>query len=72
MSSLAPGPCVCHGAAMERRTTTRAGGCFLMAAILLGFLGGLATQDPLRGTLIGTAVGIVIAVILWLVDRRHG
>jgi hypothetical protein len=48
-----------------------AGGCFLMLAILLGFVGGLAIRDPLKGTLIGTAAGIVIAVALWLIDRRR-
>jgi hypothetical protein len=48
-----------------------AGGCFLMIAILLGFVGGLAIRDPLKGTLIGTAAGIVIAVALWLIDRRR-
>ena len=55
---------------MERRTT-HAGGCFLMGCILLGFLGGLSVRDPLLGTLIGTAIGIVIAVGLWLVDRSR-
>jgi hypothetical protein len=51
--------------------TTHAGGCFLMGAIMLGFLGGVAIRNPLAGALIGTAVGIVIAVALWLVDRRR-
>ena len=48
----------------------RAGGCFLVAAILLGFVIGLATRDAMRGVIIGTAIGVVIAVGLWLVDRR--
>jgi len=61
---------LCQGAAMERRTT-HAGGCFLMGCILLGFLGGLSIQDPLLGSLVGTAIGIVIAVSLWLLDRRR-
>ena len=47
-----------------------AGGCFLMAAILLGFLAGIALKDPIKGVLIGTGIGIVIAVAIWLVDRR--
>lgn len=51
--------------------TTRAGGCFLMIAILLGFLGGLSIRDPLLGTLIGTGVGAIIAVIVWLLDLRR-
>lgn len=52
--------------------TTHAGGCFLMIAILLGFLGGVSMRDPLGGTLIGMGVGIAIAVVVWLVDRRRG
>ena len=52
--------------------TTRAGGCFLMIAILLGFLGGLSFRDPLLGSLIGTGVGAVIAIVVWLIDRRGG
>ena len=55
--------------AMQSKTT-HAGGCFLMIAILLGFLGGLSMRDPLLGTLIGTGIGIAIAVVVWLVDRR--
>ncbi len=55
---------------MER--TSKAGGCFLVAAILLGFVAGLATRDAMRGVLIGTAVGIVIAIAVWLLDRRRG
>ncbi len=53
------------------RPNARAGGCFLMLAILLGFVGGLAIQNPLRGVWIGLAAGIVIAVAFWLIDRRR-
>ena len=52
--------------------TPKAGGFFLVAPILLGFVIGLATGDAMRGVLIGTAIGIVLAVGLWLVDRRAG
>jgi hypothetical protein len=50
----------------------RAGGCFLTICIMLGFVGGLAIQNPLKGTLIGTAIGAVLALVLYLVDRRGG
>lgn len=53
---------------MER--TRKAGGCFLMGAIMLGFVVGLATDDAMRGVVVGTAIGIVIAVAIWLLDRR--
>jgi hypothetical protein len=51
-------------------TNKRAGGCFLMAAILIGIAVGMVTGDALRGVWLGLAAGIVIAVGLWLADRR--
>jgi hypothetical protein len=52
-------------------TGARAGGCFLTVFILLGFLFGLSIQNPLKGTLIGTGVGAVLALVTWLIDRRR-
>jgi hypothetical protein len=49
---------------------TRAGGCFLTLFILGGFVAGLAIRNPMKGVLIGTAIGAALAVLLWLVDRR--
>jgi hypothetical protein len=48
-----------------------AGGCFLTVFILLGFVAGLAIENPLKGTLIGTGIGAALAVLLWLVDSRR-
>ena len=51
--------------------TTRkplAGGCFLTVFILLGFFYGLSIRNPLKGTLIGLGIGIVLAIATWLVD----
>jgi uncharacterized membrane protein len=56
---------------MQQGSPTRAGGCFLTIFILLGFLFGLSIQNPLKGTLIGTAVGAVLALGTWLIDRRR-
>ena len=50
---------------------TRSGGCFLTLCILIGFPLGLAIGDPMKGVLIGTAAGIVLAVITWLIDSRR-
>ena len=49
----------------------RAGGFFLMAAILVGFGIGVATGNAIRGVLLGTAAGVIMAVALWLIDRRN-
>jgi len=52
-------------------SSSRAGGCFLTIFILLGFFFGLSIRNPLRGTLIGLGIGIVLAIITWLVDRNR-
>jgi Na+/proline symporter len=54
-----------------KKRFTQAGGCLLAFAILIGFVFGAATREPMRGVLIGTIAGIVVAVLLWLVDRRR-
>ena len=51
--------------------TTRAGGCFLTLFILAGFVGGLAIRNPMKGVLIGTAIGALLALVLWLIDRSR-
>lgn len=54
------------------RRNTRAGGCFLTLCILVGLAGGIAIGNPMQGILIGTGLGAVAAVLLWLADRRTG
>ncbi len=51
--------------------STRAGGCFLTICILAGFPLGLTIGNPMKGILIGTATGIALALLTWLVDRRR-
>ncbi len=46
-----------------------AGGFFLVAPILIGFFVGLATEDAMRGVLIGTGIGLALGIGLWLVER---
>ena len=58
-------------AAIMQRPTARAGGCFLTLFILAGFVAGLAIGNPMNGILAGTGIGALVAVILWLVDRRR-
>lgn len=57
-------------AAMKTRTTN-AGGFFLVLAIIGGFAWGAMSGLPWHGAVIGTAIGVVLAVIVWLVDRRR-
>jgi hypothetical protein len=55
---------------MQARST-RAGGCFLTLFILVGFFFGLSIRNPLKGVLIGTAIGAAFALGTWLIDRRR-
>ena len=58
--------------ALAMHTNKRAGGCLLTLCILAGFPLGLAIGNPMKGILIGTGVGIVAALALWLIDRGRG
>ena len=52
--------------------TTKAGGCFLTLCIIAGVAAGLVIGNPMQGVLGGTAAGVAIAVLIWLLDRRRG
>lgn len=54
-----------------QRPSPRAGGCFLTFFILAGFPFGLAIGNPLKGVLLGTVIGAVVALATWLIDRRR-
>jgi hypothetical protein len=51
--------------------TMRSGGCFWMAAIIIGAVGGVALGNPMAGVLLGTAAGGVLALAVWLIDRQR-
>jgi hypothetical protein len=61
---------VCHGQSMARQNKL-GGGCFLIIPILVGFIAGMATGNAYRGVLIGTGIGIMLAVAVWLIDRSR-
>jgi hypothetical protein len=48
--------------------SSRAGGCFLTICILAGAALGIIYDNPMKGILIGTGVGIGLAVLTWLID----
>ena len=56
---------------MARRNHA-AGGFFLILAILGGFAWGAMSGLPVHGAIIGTMIGIVLAILVWLTDRRRG
>ncbi len=48
-----------------------AGGCFLIAAIIAGFIFGMSVGNASFWTVVGLAAGIVLAVLTWVIDRRR-
>ncbi len=47
-----------------------AGGFLLAAALLVGTVIGLLVGEPSIGFLVGLGIGSVVAVLLWLRERR--
>ena len=60
---------LCQWHPMARRNA-RSGGIFLTIGVLGGFAWGMAAGNPMKGILIGTALGALAALLLWLLDRR--
>ncbi len=47
----------------------KAGGFLWMVSIFVGTGWGVAAGNPMKGILIGTAVGAALAILVWLADR---
>ena len=48
-----------------------AGGFLWMVSILIGTVLGVVAGNPMKGVLIGTGVGGLIALAVWLLDKRR-
>ncbi|MVZ96676.1 hypothetical protein EUU23_03015 [Sphingorhabdus sp. IMCC26285] len=48
-----------------------AGGIFIALGLLFGAIGGIAFNQPSAGMMIGFATGVVIALVVWLFDRKR-
>jgi hypothetical protein len=49
----------------------KAGGFILAASILAGAVGGAVVRQSSVGVLAGVAVGALLALLVWLIDRRR-
>ncbi len=52
------------------RRVTKAGGFFLTVCILAGLVVGVVIRNPMIGVLGGTVIGVSLALLTWLLDRR--
>ena len=48
-----------------------AGGIFVALGLLIGAILGVAFDQPSAGLVIGMAIGSLIAVVIWLFDRKR-
>ena len=70
-TALAAAAAICHGGAMDGSGRYRqAGGAILAIAIIAGAVAGTMVGQPSIGFLVGTGAGILLAVLIWLNDRR--
>ena len=73
LSRLAEAGGKCHGAGMNgiRKSAPRGGGAIIASAIIAGVIGGIIAGQPSMGFLAGAGMGVLIALLLWLKDRRR-
>jgi len=55
----------------ENNQSRLAGGIFIAFGLLIGAVVGVAMDQPSAGTVIGMAIGTVIAVVIWIMDRKR-
>ena len=55
----------------ENNQPRLAGGIFIAFGLLIGAIVGVAVYQPSAGTVIGMAIGTVIAVVIWIMDRKR-
>jgi hypothetical protein len=56
---------------MDKSGYTQAGGFILAASIIAGAVGGTVAGQPSNGFIVGTAAGVLLALLIWFIDRRR-
>lgn len=57
---------------MQKRRYPAAGGIFLFLGPVLGVLYGIGRGEPILWMLYGFGAGCLLALTIWLIDRRRG
>ena len=56
---------------MDKSGYKQAGGFILAASIIAGVVGGIVIGQPSIGFLVGAAAGVLLALLVWALDRRR-
>ncbi|MDB5671776.1 MAG: hypothetical protein JWO25_2735 [Alphaproteobacteria bacterium] len=56
---------------MDKSGYTQAGGFILAASIIIGAVAGTLVGQPSIGFITGTGAGLLLALLIWLLDRRR-
>ena len=57
---------------MQKRRFTAAGGIFLFLGPVIGALYGIGRGNPILWMIYGFGAGVILAILIWLIDRRRG
>jgi hypothetical protein len=57
---------------MQPRRNAAAGGIFLFLGPVLGAVYGIARGEPILWMLYGFGAGVLLALLVWLIDRWRG
>lgn len=57
---------------MQRRRTPAAGGIFLFLGPVIGAVYGISRGEPILWMLYGFGAGVLLALLIWLIERRRG
>jgi hypothetical protein len=52
--------------------STAAGGIFLFLGLIVGAIYGIGRGEPMLWMLRGFGAGVLLATLVWIVDRRRG
>ena len=56
---------------MQQRRTPAAGGIFLFLGPVIGAVYGISRGEPILWMLYGFGAGVLIALLVWFIDRRR-
>lgn len=70
MGGVSPPLGTWQGGRMPRSRPSAAGGAPIALGAIAGFVIGYILREPSAGLVIGFLIGVAIAVMIWLRDRR--